>query len=150
MCISALADLTFGINGNLRIFSIMKLLQNKPVMAFIGLTFLLSWLLIFLFRQLGYHWNTPAAYVVIILYMYIPLSSVVILHKLTPKESLAQSLGVSFKFNRWFVAAWLLPLAGAALALLFSTVLPGVALTSDRAAILEHYARHMDPGQLER
>ncbi|MFH0919507.1 MAG: CPBP family intramembrane glutamic endopeptidase [Fibrobacterota bacterium] len=127
----------------------MKWLSRHPVSGFTGLTFFLSWLLIFTFRGLGYQWNTPAAYVAVLMYMYLPLVSSVVLHRALSRNGLGETLGISFKFNKWFVIAWALPFAAAALALLASLLLPGIGFSAERTALLDRFAGHMTPEQLE-
>lgn len=86
-------------------------LNIKKTLLFVGLTFLLSWLLTLLFYIFGGRWNTLPAIIMATAYMFIPLIVVIIIQKLIYKEPVKKPLGISFKLNRWFVVAWLLPLA---------------------------------------
>ncbi|MBI4234389.1 MAG: CPBP family intramembrane metalloprotease [Chloroflexi bacterium] len=94
--------------------------------SFTALTFAVSWLIPLLFWAFGGNWNTPPAIAVALLYMFVPMSVALFLQRLVYREPVSGPLGVSFRPNRWFLAAWLLPPVLAFAALGVSLLLPGV------------------------
>lgn len=81
----------------------------KKVVVFCGLTFFFSYLLVFLYLALGGKWVMPGSLIVATIYMFVPMIIAIIVQKLIFKEPLRVPLGISFKWNRWFFVAWLLP-----------------------------------------
>jgi len=113
----------------------MRRVITKPV-VFIIITFSLSYLLAAVFYLAGGKWNTPTAMAVGVVYMFMPALSVVIVQKLIYREQVIKPLGISFKLNRWYVAAWLLPPAVAFLALGAGLLFPGVHYDPEMTALL--------------
>jgi len=112
----------------------------KKAMLFVGLTFLVSWLMAILFFTFGGKWMTPASLVIAVIYMFVPMVIAIIVQKFIYKEPVKDALGISFKLNRWFVVAWLLPPIIAFATIGVSLAFPGVELTTDPEAsrALEH------------
>ena len=85
----------------------------KKSILFIGLTFFICWLIAGLFYFLiGARGVVSSLRVPIALgvsYMFIPMSVAVIIQKLVYGEHIKNTLGISFRLNRWFIIAWLLP-----------------------------------------
>ena len=82
--------------------------MKKQIILFALLVILLSWTAAALFYLLNGDLQTTAGFVFMTGYMFFPLISVVIVQAIH-KEPILKGLGVSFKLNRWFVVAWLLP-----------------------------------------
>jgi len=101
----------------------------KKAMLFVGLTFLVSWLMALLFFAFGGKWNTPASIVMAVCYMFIPMIIAIIVQKVIYKEPIKGPLGISFKLNRWFLVAWLLPAIIAVVTIGVSLLFPGVDFT---------------------
>jgi hypothetical protein len=97
----------------------------KKVILFIALVFLINWLMAILFIALGGKWMmTPASLVVAISYMFVPMIIAIIVQRFIYKEPIKEALGISFKINRWFIVAWLLPVIIAVAAIGVSIVFP--------------------------
>ena len=101
----------------------------KKAMLFVGLTFLVSWLMVLLFFAFGGKWNTPASIAMAVCYMFVPMIIAIIVQKLIYKEPVKEPLGISFKLNRWFLVAWLLPAIIAVVTIGVSLLFPGVDFT---------------------
>ena len=101
----------------------------KKAMLFVGLTFLVSWLMVLLFFAFGGKWNTPASIAMAVCYMFVPMIIAIIVQKLIYKEPVKKPLGISFKLNRWFLVAWLLPAIIAVVTIGVSLLFPGVDFT---------------------
>lgn len=120
----------------------------KKAMLFIGLTFFFCWLLVALFFAFGGKWDTPASFAITMVYMFIPMTVAVIVQKFIYKELLKKPLGISFKLNRWFVAAWLLPPVVAFTTLGVSLLFPGVEYSPEMAGMFERFKSLLTPEQL--
>jgi membrane protease YdiL (CAAX protease family) len=123
-------------------------LNIKKTLLFVGLTFLLSWLLALLFYAFGGRWNTLPAIIMATAYMFIPLIVVIIIQKLIYKEPVKKPLGISFKLNRWFVVAWLLPLVIALAAFGLGLLFPATAFSPDMSGMFERLKLIFTPEQL--
>lgn len=115
---------------------------------FIGLSFLFSWLTLFIFLVLGGTWNTPSAYLVAVLYMFGPALAAVTTQRVYG-DRVRESLGISFRLNRWFLVAWLLPIVIALVTLGVSIVLPGTTYAPDMGGLLDRYEEVLPADQLE-
>lgn len=123
----------------------------KKGLLFIGLTFLVNWLTAILFFVFGGQSYAPAFYVMCICYMFIPMIMAIIVQKFVYKEAIKEPLGISFRLNRWFLVAWLLPPIITVSAIGVSLIFPGVEFTSDPEAsrIFEHFKSVSPPELLE-
>lgn len=123
--------------------------KSKEILLFVGLTYLVSWLMAGLFWALGGKWNTPASVVMAVAYMFVPMGAAVVVQKLVRKKPLRKPLGISLKPNRWFLAAWLLPPLIAFATLGVSLLLPGVGYSPDMEGFFERFEAALPPEQLE-
>jgi len=121
----------------------------KKSLLFIELTFFFSWLIAFLFFILGGKWNTPSAFVVAIVYMFIPMTIAIIVQKFVYKQPLLELLGISFKLNSWFLVAWLLPPIITFATLGVSLFFPGVEYSPEMTEWFERFKSILTPEQLE-
>ncbi len=106
----------------------------KKAVVFVVMTFLLNWTMAFSFFALGGRSNTLAWYVMAVTYMFVPMTVAILVQKLVYREPVAKPLCISFRLNRWFLVAWLLPVAIAAAIIGVSVLLPGVEFTTDATA----------------
>lgn len=100
--------------------------RTKKVALFLGLTYLLDWLMAGLFWMSGAPRTPNNVMLLGALYMFVPMTAAIIVQKLVYKEPLVGPLGISFRLNRWFLGAWLLPPVLAFLAFGISLLIPGV------------------------
>jgi membrane protease YdiL (CAAX protease family) len=114
----------------------------KKIILFIGLVFLVNWLMVILFVAHGGKWMaTPVSLAVAISYMFVPMIIAIIVQRLIYREPIKEALGISFKLNRWFVVAWLLPVIIAIAAIGVSIIFPQVEFIKNPEAsrIFEHF-----------
>ncbi len=123
--------------------------NNRKVFIFVSLTFVLSYLLIFLYLAFGGKWVMPGSLIIATAYMFIPMVVTIIIQKVMYKEPVKKPLGISFKFNRWFLVAWLLPVMLAFATLGVSLLFPGVEYSPEMAGIFERFESTLSPEQLE-
>lgn len=122
----------------------------KKSLLFIGLTFFASWLMAILFFVFGGQSYTPAFYVMCICYMFMPMIMAIIVQKFVYKEAIKEPLGISFRLNRWFLVAWLLPPIITVAAIGVSLIFPGIEFVtnSETSRIFEHLS-NLPPEHLE-
>ncbi|MCK5242935.1 CPBP family intramembrane metalloprotease [bacterium] len=122
--------------------------NSIKIILFIGLTFFFCWLMVALFFVFGGKWDTPASFGMIAIYMFMPMVVAIIVQKFIYKEPLKEPLGISFKLNRWFVVAWLLPPVLAFATLGVSLLFPGVEYSTEMAGMFERFKSLLTPEQL--
>jgi len=120
----------------------------KRAALFVILAFAGSWSLAGAFYALGGRWNTMPAMAVPVAYMFMPMAAAIVVQKAIWREPLREPLGISFRLNRWFAVAWLLPPALAFATLGVSLLLPGVAYSSDMAGLFERFRSVLPPERL--
>ena len=121
----------------------------RKVGIFVGLTYLLSWLIAGLFAAFGGQWNTPLATAIAVLYMFVPMTIALIVQKGIYREPVKKPLGISFRLNRWFLVAWLLPPIIAFATLGVSLLFPGVEYSPSMEGMFERLRSVLTPEQLE-
>jgi hypothetical protein len=121
----------------------------KRIGLFIGITYALSWSIIILFLSLGVRWGTPISMVVGIVLMFMPMTSAILVQKVICKEPLAKPLGISFRLNRWWLVAWLLPPLIALATIGVSLFIPGISYSPEMTGFFERFEGIIPPEQLE-
>jgi membrane protease YdiL (CAAX protease family) len=122
--------------------------RRNKVVLFLILAFGLSWLIAGVFYALGGRLGTPLATLVLLLYMFMPMTSAIIVQKAIYREPLRGPLGISFRPNRWFLVAWLTPPIAALATIGVSVLLPGVSYSPDMAGFFDRFASSLTPQQL--
>jgi len=121
----------------------------KKAALFTGLTFFFSYLLVILYFAFGGKWVNPGALIVATAYMFIPMAAAIVVQRLIYKEPVKKPLGISFRLNRWFLVAWLLPPVIAFAVLGVSLLFPAVEYSPEMAGMLERFKSVLPPEQLE-
>jgi membrane protease YdiL (CAAX protease family) len=121
----------------------------KKSLIFIGLTFIINYLMVILFLVLGGKWDMTSSLTLGVAYMFVPMIVAIIVQKGIYKEPLKEPLGISWKFNRWWLIAWLLPPAVAFAVSGISLLLPGVTYSPEMAGLMERFKDTMSPEQLQ-
>lgn len=121
----------------------------KKLGLFIWITFALSWLLVALFAAFGGKWNTLGATIVATAFMFMPMISAILVQKFIYKEPLKEPLGISFKLNRWWLVAWLLPPVIAFATIGISLLIPGISYSPEMAGFFERYEGIIPAERLE-
>ncbi len=126
----------------------MKKLHIKKVFIFIGITYFFSWTIAILFYAFGGKWNTPASFIMAVIYMFIPMLVTILVHKGIYKEPL-KILNISLRINRWFFIAWLIPPAIAFATIGVSLAFRGVTYSPEMAGLYERFKSLLTPEQLQ-
>lgn len=121
----------------------------KKVYHFVLLTFSISWLMVLVFYLAGGRWNTPLAIIIAVLYMFVPMTSAIIVQKYIYREPVIGPFGISWKFNRWWLVAWLLPAFFSIATFGVSLLFPGVEFSLEMAGMFERFKDLLTPEQLE-
>ena len=109
----------------------------RKATLFTVLTFLASYLMVFLYFALGGKWTFPGSLILSLVYMFVPMAIALFVQKKIYREPVKEPLGVSFRINRWFLVAWLFPVAFAAVTIGASTLLPGIEYSGELEEIYE-------------
>jgi len=121
----------------------------KKAGVFIGLTFFVNWSFALLFHALGGRWHTPVGTAFGAAYMFVPMVVAILLQKGVYREPVQEPLGISFRLNRWFLVAWLLPPAIAFATFGVSLLLPGVEYSPQMEGMFERYASLLTAEQMQ-
>ncbi|MGD0355326.1 MAG: CPBP family intramembrane glutamic endopeptidase [Dehalococcoidia bacterium] len=122
-------------------------LRTKKTLLFIGLTFLLDWLMVLLYVAMGGK-DEEVAFLAAA-YMFMPMAIAFVVQKGIFKEPVIQPLGISFRINSWFFVAWFLPVVIAFAVMGASLLLPGVRFTPDMSGFLNTLAASLTPDQMD-
>ena len=118
--------------GN-HIYTVMLVSEMKKSAIFLLLTFAMSWTIAFCAFSCGIRLYTVPWLIVAVLFMFTPMTSAIITQKFIFHENILKPLGVSFRINRWFIIALLLPAFLAVGTTLVSVLFPDVSITLDPA-----------------
>jgi uncharacterized protein len=116
---------------------------------YIIFTFGLSYGLAGLFIASGGEFASAGGMVMAIVYMFMPALSVLIIEKVIYREEIRQRLLISFKINKWFAVAWLVPLALALFTFVISLLFPQVSYSPGMEGMFARYERMLSPEQVE-
>lgn len=121
---------------------------RKSIM-FIGLTFLVNWSFVLLFFALGGRLQSPVGIAFGATYMFVPMLAAILVQKRIYHEPVREPLGISFRLNRWFLVAWLLPPVIALATLGVSLLVPGVEYAPQMQGMFERFASLLTPEQMQ-
>ena len=130
----------------------MIVTNNKSVkksLIAIALILVVSYSLVFVYSNIVGDWSGLGATTIATIYMFVPAVVTIIVQKFIYHEPLKKPLGISLKFNKWFLVAWLFPAFFAFLTLGISFLFPGIEFSPEMAAIVEQNRTQITPEQLE-
>jgi membrane protease YdiL (CAAX protease family) len=122
--------------------------MTKKAWIFLALTFLFSWIILPIYFALGGKFNSPFTLVVLLLYMFVPMTMAIVVQKFIYREPLREPLGIWFKPNRWFLYAWFLPPLLAIATLGVSLLLPGIRFSPEMEGMYQRFGSSLTPEQL--
>ena len=123
-------------------------INTRKVAIFLGLAFFFALVIGSIPVLLGEQWAGNVAVIVGVFYMLFPALIAIFVQKVLYHEPVMEPLKVSFRLNRWFLWAWILPVILALVAILVAVLFPGVSYSPDMAGMLERYRDIMTPEQL--
>jgi len=125
-------------------------INPKKILIYLAFAFGLSWTLAGVFYLLGGRWDGLAAVIVGVVYMFGPFSAVLLTQKLIGRDTWKNTLRLNFRFNRWFVVAWLLPALLAVAALGVALLFPNVSFSPDASGFFARYRDILPPADYAR
>jgi membrane protease YdiL (CAAX protease family) len=120
----------------------------KRAAAFLVLCYVISYAYASILFRKGVSFYSMQTIFMLLGYMFIPLLVVVLLQKLVYHEGVMAPLGVSFRLNKWFAIAWIIPLVLAQAAFGVSLLMPGVHLDASMSGMLQRFAERIPPERL--
>lgn len=117
--------------------------------AFLTLTFVISYSLAGIFRVFGGQYDEIGGIIMAVVYMFIPMISVIIVEKVIHKEKIRESLFISFKINQWFFLAWLITPVISFGAFGISLLFPDVTYSPEMTGIIKRFESIYSPEQME-
>lgn len=119
---------------------------HKKALQFTVLVYLISFLAFGIYLLLGGPRTGPGIMLFSAGYMFFPLISALILNAYH-KDSF-KNIAASFKLNRWFLVAWLLPFGYVFLSMGVSLLFPGVHYAPGMEGLFERFAKNLTPTQV--
>ena len=121
---------------------------RRKIGVFLAITFFASWTIAGTFIALGHAWDGPMAQAVAMLFMMPPAFAALIVKGPMAKDPVRTDLGLVVSPNRWWLVAWLVPVALFGLVLAVSELLPGVDIALGVDAFVDHWRERVPPDQL--
>src|SRR5690606_10267023 len=116
---------------------------------FLLLTFSVSILIAGLFYIFNGELSSAGGFATTVIYMFVPMLSVLFVEQVVYKEDIIDRLLISFKINKWFFIAWVLPLLVVLLSIIVSLLLPGISFSPGSEGIVNRYENMLPPEQIE-
>lgn len=115
---------------------------------FLILVFLLSHGMAGIAYLSGIRLNTVPALIMSIAFMFMPLISAIIVTRIH-RENIAANLMISFRINKWFFVAWLLPIVLVLVSFLLSLLFPNVDYSPEMAGFFKRLEPITTPDKIE-
>ncbi len=122
-------------------------MNKKKIGLFIVLNFGISWLMGILGIMFGIKAFSTAYFYLAVIYMFIPSISAIIVQKYIYNEEIKKNLGISFKINKWFFIAWVIPLIIAFGSLGIALIFPDIVFSLNMSGFLSKYKEMLSPTQ---
>lgn len=122
--------------------------MNK-VTLFLILTFIINYAMAGIFYLAGGELGGIAGTVISVVYMFIPMLTVLIVMKLVHKEDVSKKLKISFKLNYWWLVALIIPFILGGMTLGISLLFPQVQFTPDMQGMMDRYASMLSEEEME-
>lgn len=120
---------------------------NKSIL-FLVLTLGSSYLIAGLFYLINGEYTGISGIIFATCYMLIPAIAAVIVEKFIHRQELKQHLFISFKLNKWFFVAWIIPPFLGFGTFGISLLFPQVSFSPDMAGMFDRYADLLTPEQM--
>lgn len=122
----------------------MHSLKKIPgVMLYSLIAFSFSWLIFLVILLSGIPFDSVLTGILMIIYMFGPLLAAWFTSKVVHKESFRESIGLSFRINRWFFVSWFIMIFVSFASLGFSVLMPNVSFSPSMEGFFLKYAHLM-------
>ncbi len=122
--------------------------MNKLV-QFFGIIIILNLGMVGVFHLLGLDYKGIYGVVLGTAYMFVPMIAALIVKKAIHKEKIKKDLLISFKINKWFIAAIAIPPLLAFTTFGVSLLFPSVSLSLDMEGMFARYEAQLTPEQMD-
>lgn len=112
------------------------------------MSFGLSWGIAGIYYLAGGRLTSPTALIMLLLYMFMPMVSAIILQKFVYKKPLKKPLYIFFKPNKYFFIALLIPFLIAVVGIGVSLLFPSVSFSPGMEGMIEKYSSVLSPSDL--
>jgi membrane protease YdiL (CAAX protease family) len=114
--------------------------DRKAIGLYLLITFTGSWSIAGAFRLFGGRLTGDVMSAVVgVPFMLVPMVAALVVQRWVKRRPVAGPLGVSFALNRWWLVAWLSPLAITFAVIAVSLLLPGVRFSTEMAGLFERF-----------
>jgi membrane protease YdiL (CAAX protease family) len=123
--------------------------DRKAVGLYLLIAFAGSWSIAAAFRLFGGRLTGDVMSAVVgVPFMLVPMVAAFVAQRWVKREPVAEPLGVNLKLNRWWLVAWLSPLAITFAVIAVSLLLPGVRFSTGMEGLFERFGSMIPPDQL--
>lgn len=122
-------------------------MKTNRLWLMLGVTCAFSWTLWAMLALLGPQTHVAVRLLVMTVSMFGPALGAMVAQR-RAGEAIAEPLGVVMKPNRWWLVAWLLPLALQPLVIAFGLLVPGVEWSPEFGGLLERLGASLPPDKL--
>lgn len=122
---------------------------SKRLYLFLGITFFLSFSLAGAYYLIFPDKDKTSYTIMAILYMFMPMLSVVIVEKGIYKTNPFKTLAVNFKPNWWYLAAWPGMILISFISLGVNIIWPGIEFTPDMSGFFDRMLQQLTPEEVE-
>jgi membrane protease YdiL (CAAX protease family) len=119
----------------------------KKSLWFLLGAFALSWSIAAVLWITGTPVKSLTGTLLLTLYMFMPMVAAILVQKVACRQPLREPLRISFRLNRWFAVAWLLPPLLVAASLGLSLLLPEVSFAPRMEGMIGRFASQLTPEQ---
>lgn len=126
----------------------MTFTPRTKIVLFLVFACTVSWFIAGVFWVMNGDWQSPGGRAVAMTYGMPPAFGALVV-KAIAKDRIIEDLGLSFRLNRWFVIAWVLPVVWVGTALLIAWFWPGAELELGTDAYWDYFRGKVPEGQRE-
>lgn len=119
---------------------------------YIIFTFGISWTLVIGYALTGGNLSPVSLtfFIMTLAFMFTPMISVIIVEKLFFRSHLRSAYPVNFKWNRWWLIAWLSPLAIILITFIAGLLMPGVEFSPEMKGMYDRFSQVLTVDQIEK
>jgi uncharacterized protein len=125
--------------------------QSHKLSLYLIITFGISWPLAIVYSLAGGNTSpfSPGFLIMAIAFMFTPMLSVIVVERLILKNSIKKTYPLNFRWNRWWLIAWLSPLFLALAAFGVGLLIPGVRFSPEMEGMFARFQGILTPEQME-
>ncbi|MBD3225844.1 MAG: CPBP family intramembrane metalloprotease [Caldithrix sp.] len=122
--------------------------MNRTLL-FLLLTFSINFGMVGIYYAAGGRYDQLSGTILAVLYMFVPLVSVLVIEKVIHQEKISKTLAISFKINRWFFIAWIIPAVMGFITLGISLLWPDVHYSPQMSGMIKRFEDTLSPEKIQ-